>query len=126
LALIQDPETGFENFYPDTTALSDLLNRVKSGGLSLGMAKEVFEVMHQERRAAAGIIDERGLTQVSDEASLVAIVEKVIKDHPGQLEEFRSGKDKLFGFFMGQSQKELKGKGNPQTLKKILEDKLKT
>lgn len=125
LAVIQDPEKDFEAFYPDAPALTELLKRVKEKSLSFGMAKEVFETMLAEKRSAEEIIQEKGLSQVNDESDLQKIVDEVVQSNPKQLEQYHSGKDKLFGFFMGQCQKALKGKGNPQTLKALLEKALK-
>ncbi len=126
LAQISNIETDWAHFYPDADALADLLLKVKDGTLSLNLAKEVFEIMRAEKQPASKIIQERGLSQVSDESALAVVVDKIIADHPGQLAEFRSGKEKLFGFFMGQCQKALQGKGSPVTLKKLLEAKLKS
>jgi len=125
LALIQDVENDLPQFYPDASALSDLLGRVKNGQISLGMAKEILEIMVKEKSSAEAIIQSRGLAQVSDDGALQAIVDRVIAANPKQLAELRSGKDKLFGFFMGQCQKELQGKGNPGRLKELLEKSLK-
>jgi len=79
----------------------------------------------KEKSSAEVIIQARGLSQVSDDGALQAIVDRVIAANPKQLAELRSGKDKLFGFFMGQCQKELQGKGNPGRLKELLEKTLK-
>lgn len=125
LAKISNLETEMPNFYPDAKALTELLSLTKKGQLSLGMAKEVFEIMHSERKSAEQIVKEKGLSQVSDESALIAVVDQVLQENPAQVREFQSGKEKLFGFFMGQCQKNLKGKGNPAILKKILEEKLK-
>jgi aspartyl-tRNA(Asn)/glutamyl-tRNA(Gln) amidotransferase subunit B len=125
LAKITNVETEFKTFYPDANALADLLLKVKDKTLSLNLAKEVFEAMLLEKKSAAQIIKEKNLSQISDDSALLAVVDKIIADHPSQLGEYRSGKDKLFGFFMGQCQKALQGKGNPATLKELLEKKLK-
>lgn len=125
LALIQDIENDLPKFYPNADALSDLLSRVKNSQISLGMAKEILEIMVKEKSSAEVIIQARGLSQVSDDGALQAIVDRVIAANPKQLAELRSGKDKLFGFFMGQCQKELQGKGNPGRLKELLEKTLK-
>lgn len=125
LAVVDNIETDFEAFYPDADALAELLNKLKDKTLSLNMAKEVFELMRTEKKSAKDLIAERGLAQVSDEAELEKIVDDVLKNNPNQLDQYRGGKVKLFGFFMGQCQKILKGKGNPQTIKEILERKLK-
>ncbi|MBN8555217.1 MAG: Asp-tRNA(Asn)/Glu-tRNA(Gln) amidotransferase subunit GatB [Deltaproteobacteria bacterium] len=125
LAHIANVETDIETFFPDAKALSDLLLKMKDKTLSLNLAKEVFEIMMAEKKPAAQIISEKGMAQVSDDSALLAVIEKVIAENPGQLAELKAGKDKLFGFFMGQCQKALGGKGNPATLKELLEKKLK-
>lgn len=125
LAMIEDVENDLEQFYPTAEDLAELLLKLKDNSLSLSMAKEVFEAMVQEKRGAEEIILERGLSQVNDEAQLLKIIQEVIDRSPQQLEQFRSGKDKLFGYFMGQCQKELKGKANPAKLKSLLEKSLK-
>jgi aspartyl-tRNA(Asn)/glutamyl-tRNA(Gln) amidotransferase subunit B len=118
-------ETGFQNFYPDASSLAELLMQVKDGKLSLNMAKEVFDEMKSSRKKASAIIAEKGLEQVNDEAKLLDCIRSIMQDSPQQLEQFRAGKDKLFGFFMGQCQKRLQGKGNPVLLKELLERELK-
>lgn len=125
LAQIQDVEKDFSHFYPDAPALSELLAKVKDKTLSLNMAKEVFEEMMKSKVSATEIIKSKNLAQVSDESELRRILQKVLDDNPGQLAEYRSGKEKLFGFFMGQAQKVLQGKGNAQLLKELLETMLK-
>ncbi len=125
LAQIQDVERDFATFYPTAEALTELLLKVKDKTLSLGMAKEVFEEMLKTKKSALQLIQEKNLSQVSDEGALKAVIQKVIDDNPGQLKEYRSGKDKLFGYFMGQAQKALQGKGSPSTLKELLEKMLK-
>lgn len=125
LAKIANVETDLKNFYPGANELAELLLNVKNKTLSLNLAKEVFELMMAEQKSAAQIIKEKNLAQVSDDSALLAVVEKIVAENPNQLAEFRSGKDKLFGYFMGQCQKALQGKGNPATLKELLEKKLK-
>ena len=71
------------------------------------------------------IISEQGLQQVTDLSEIEKMVEEVIKKNPDQLEKYLSGKDRLFGFFVGQVMKESKGKANPAQVNQILKDKLK-
>lgn len=125
LAKIDDVETELKSFYPDANALSELLLKIKDGSLSLNMAKEVFDTMVETKEGALKIIDEKGLSQVNDDSALLKTIQDIMDSNPGQLEQYRSGKDKLFGFFMGQCQKALKGKANPVKLKALLEQKLK-
>ena len=70
------------------------------------------------------IIEKQGLKQVTDNTVIEAIIDKVITDHPTQVADYRSGKDKLFGFFVGLAMKETKGKANPQQLNELLKKKL--
>ncbi len=126
LAKIANVETDFATFYPDSKALIDLLKLIQGGTLSLNLAKEVFEHMLESKQSAEKIVSEKGLSQVSDDKALLAAIEEVIQGNPRQLAELKSGKDKLFGFFMGQCQKALKGKGHPARLKELLEQKLKS
>lgn len=125
LAKIQNVETDFKNFYPDSGALTELLLKVQDKTLSLNMAKEVFEEMLASKKPASQIIQEKNLVQVTDETALKAALQKVLDENPGQLAEYRAGKDKLFGFFMGQAQKALQGKASPAVLKSLLERMLK-
>jgi len=125
LALIDDIETGFQDFYPSAKALTELLSKVKNSELSLNMAKEVFEEMVATKASANEIISTKGLSQVNDQSELQKTIQDVIAANPSQLEDFRSGKDKLFGFFMGQCQKKLQGKANPALLKDLLMKELK-
>jgi len=125
LSKIQDVERDFATFYPHSKALSELLVKVKDKTLSLNMAKEVFEEMLSSKKSALQIIQEKNLAQVSDEGELKQVLQKVLDQNPGQLAEYRSGKDKLFGFFMGQAQKALQGKANAALLKDLLERMLK-
>ena len=125
LAKISNLEKEMKSFFPDAGALTELLQEIQSGNLSLGMAKEVFETMFAEKKRAKDIIESKGLAQINDEKIITDCVLAAMKEFPKQLSDFRSGKDKLFGFLMGQCQKSLKGKANPSLLKKILEENLK-
>jgi aspartyl-tRNA(Asn)/glutamyl-tRNA(Gln) amidotransferase subunit B len=125
LAKIADVERDFATFYPDAKALSELLLKIKDKTLSLNLAKEVFEEMMSSKKPATTIIQEKNLIQISDEGALKAAIQSILDANPGQLAEYRSGKDKLFGYFMGQCQKALQGKASPALLKDLLEKMLK-
>jgi len=105
-------------------ALAELLGLVADGTLSGKMAKEVFAEMTEGGRAARVIVDERSLGQISDSAALEAVVAAVVAANPGQAEEFRQGRDKVFGFFVGQVMKETKGQANPQVVNELLRRRL--
>ena len=106
-------------------ALAGLLARIADNTISGKIAKEVFEAMWAGEGAADAVIEARGLRQISDTGQLESIVEAVIAAHPGQVAEYRAGKDKLLGFFVGQVMKETRGKANPAEVNRILETRLK-
>jgi aspartyl-tRNA(Asn)/glutamyl-tRNA(Gln) amidotransferase subunit B len=109
----------------DSQRMGGLLQRINDNTISGKIAKQVFELMWQSSSTADEIIAEKGLKQISDTGAIEAIIDKIIADNPGQVEQFRSGKDKVFGFFVGQVMKEMQGKANPAEVNKMLKDKLK-
>tara|TARA_Y100000817_G_scaffold112367_1_gene87988 strand:+ start:53 stop:586 length:534 start_codon:yes stop_codon:yes gene_type:complete len=104
--------------------LSKLINLIKDGTISGKIAKTVFEEMIVGDQDPQKIIEAKGLKQESDPKALEELIEKVIQNNADKVAEYKSGKDKLFGFFVGQAMKESKGKGNPQLINKILKEKL--
>ncbi len=104
--------------------LSKLINLIKDGTISGKIAKTVFEEMIDGDKDPQKIIDTKGLKQQSDPKAIEELINKVIQDNAEKVTEYKSGKDKLFGFFVGQAMKESKGKGNPQLINKILKEKL--
>jgi aspartyl-tRNA(Asn)/glutamyl-tRNA(Gln) amidotransferase subunit B len=104
---------------------AELLKLVDEGTLSGRMAKDVFEEMFQSGRGAAEIVEEKGLEQVSDTGELEAIIDQVLADNPKQLEQYRAGKDKVVGFFVGQVMKATQGNANPKVVNELLAKKLK-
>ena len=104
--------------------LAALIQRIADGTLSGKLAKEVFEALWQSEGEVDAIIEARGLKQVSDSGAIEAIVDAILAANPNQVAEYRSGKDKMFGFFVGQAMKAMKGKANPQQLNDILKRKL--
>ncbi len=104
---------------------ADLLNRIEDGTISGKIAKEVFQAMWAGEGSVDFIIEAKGLKQITDSDEIEALVDKVIKDNPGQVEQYKSGKDKVFGFFVGQVMKLSKGKANPQQVNQLLKNKLK-
>ena len=105
-------------------ALAQLINRIADNTISGKIAKTVFEHMWDSKENADTIIEQQGLKQVTDSGAIEAIVDAVITNNPNQLEQYRSGKDKLFGFFVGQVMKESKGKANPAQVNELLKKKL--
>jgi len=106
------------------TNLAALIRSIDSGEISGKMAKTVFEEMSKNPEEPSSIIQRLGLAQVSDEASLAAIIERIVAANPKQLAEFRSGKTRVLGFFVGQVMKETKGQANPQVVNDLLQKTL--
>ena len=104
--------------------LAGLMDRIADDTISGKIAKEVFDAMWAGEGDADEVIDARGLKQITDMSAIEAVIDKVIADNPGQVAEYRSGKDKLIGYFVGQVMKETQGKANPAAVNKLLKDKL--
>ncbi len=107
-------------------SLAALIRRVDSGDISGKIGKTVFEEMYRTGENPDVVITRLGLVQVSDEASLLSVVEKVLQASPKQLAEYRSGREKVFGYFVGQVMKETRGQANPQKVNELLMRKLKS
>ena len=105
-------------------ALAGLLKRIADHTISGKIAKEVFAAMWDGEGDADDIVEQRGLRQITDSAAIEKIIDEVIAANPGQLEQFRGGKDKLFGFFVGQVMKATQGKANPGQVNQLLKKKL--
>jgi len=114
---IMDSPVGYER-------LSGLLARISDNTISGKIAKQVFEELWQSTSTADEIIVAKGLKQITDTGAIEAIIDKIIADNPGQVEQYRSGKDKVFAFFVGQVMKEMQGKANPAEVNKMLKAKL--
>ena len=104
--------------------LSKLINLIKDGTISGKIAKTIFELMMDGGKDPQKIVEEKGLKQESDPKAIEEIIVKVIKDNPNKVKEYKSGKAKLFGFFMGQVMKISGGKANPQLVNEILKKNL--
>ena len=104
--------------------LARLLNRISDNTISGKIAKEVFEAMWAGDGNADAVIESRGLQQITDASTIEAVVDEVIALNPGQVADFRGGKVKLMGFFVGQVMKETQGKANPGQVNKMLKEKL--
>ncbi len=108
----------------NATALAGLLGRIQDETISGKIAKEVFEAMWNGEGDADAVIEAKGLKQITDTGAIDAIIDEVMAKNPQQLEQYRSGKDKLFGFFVGQVMKATQGKANPAQVNERLKAKL--
>ena len=104
--------------------LAGLLGRIADNTISGKIAKDVFEAMWAEGKDADAIIESKGLKQITDTGAIEKAIDEVMAKNPGQLADYRSGKDKLFGFFVGQVMKATGGKANPAQLNELLKKKL--
>ena len=105
--------------------MAQLIDSISSGTISGRTAKEVFEIMKETGEEPNKIIESKGLQQKSDPKELEGIIDNVISENKDKVEQYKSGKDKLFGFFVGQVMKVSGGKANPQLVNDILKKKLK-
>jgi len=103
---------------------AELLKLVADGTISGSIAKQVFEIMLETGQGAAAIVEEKGLKQTSDTGAIEAVIAEILANNPGQLEQYRGGKEALFGFFVGQTMKAMQGKANPQVVNDLLKKAL--
>ena len=104
--------------------LGQLISRIEDSTISGKIAKDVFTKMWSTGKDVDTIIEEEGLKQVTDDKEIESLIDEVIQNNPEQLKQYQSGKDRLFGFFVGQVMKVSKGKANPQQVNDILKVKL--
>ncbi len=115
---------GIEESPVSPAQAGELLGLVADGTLSGTLAKQVFEIMLETGQGAAAIVEERGLKQTSDTGAIEAVIAEVMAANADKVAEYRSGKDKLFGFFVGQTMKAMGGKANPGVVNDLLKKAL--
>jgi aspartyl-tRNA(Asn)/glutamyl-tRNA(Gln) amidotransferase subunit B len=103
--------------------LGTLISRIEDSTISGKIAKDVFEKMWESSKGPDQIIAEQGLEQVTDDKEIESMIDEVIKNNPEQLKQYQSGKDRLFGFFVGQVMQASQGKANPKQVNEILKSK---
>ncbi len=108
----------------DAIHLAGLLKRISDKTISGKIAKQVFEILWQGLATADEIIEKEGLKQITDTGEIEIIIDKIIADNTPQVEQYRNGKEKVFGFFVGQVMKKTQGKANPADVNKMLKKKL--
>ena len=123
-ALLNEKDLGITQSPINAENLSKLINLIKNGTISGKIAKTVFELMANGDKDPQIIVEEKGLKQESDPKALESLIEKVITENPDKVKEYKSGKEKLFGFFVGQAMKASDGKANPKLVNDILKKKL--
>ncbi|MCB1744674.1 MAG: Asp-tRNA(Asn)/Glu-tRNA(Gln) amidotransferase GatCAB subunit B, partial [Gammaproteobacteria bacterium] len=108
-------------------ALGRLVTRIEDGTISGNIAKQVFEALWQseDELDPDQVIEAQGLRQMTDSGEIEKLVDEIVAASPAQVEQYRSGKDKVFGYFVGQVMKATKGKANPQQVNELLRARLK-
>ncbi len=124
LRFINEDKGDIRNCPMSAASLGDMINLIKEGTISGKMAKDLILEMYQTGKPPRAIIEEKGLIQITDEDALAGTIDDVIRANPNQLAQYRSGKDKLFGYFVGQVMKMTQGKANPQLINELLKKKL--
>ena len=118
--VINDEVYDISSLYPDS-----LINLISDGTISGRIAKNVFSEMFETKKNPSKVIDEKGLKQISSSDDLIPMIERVISNNLDKVDEYKNGKEQLFGFFVGQVMKQSGGKANPQLTNDILKKLLK-
>ncbi|MBT8146855.1 MAG: Asp-tRNA(Asn)/Glu-tRNA(Gln) amidotransferase subunit GatB [Gammaproteobacteria bacterium] len=125
LGLLNKNNWEFADSPIDAERLGTLIARIKDKTISGKIAKTVFEAMIEDQDDVDAIIDKKGLKQVTDSGAIESLIDEVITNNPDQVQQFRDGKEAVFGYLVGQAMKLSKGKANPAQVNQILRDKLK-
>jgi aspartyl-tRNA(Asn)/glutamyl-tRNA(Gln) amidotransferase subunit B len=105
-------------------ALAEMIRLIEDGIISGKMAKEIFVEMYKTGKPPKAIIEEKGMIQITDEAAITKTIADVLEANTAQVEQYRGGKEKLFGYFVGQVMKATQGKANPQLINELLKKML--
>lgn len=120
LAVVNEKKINISEFPVTPVNLGKLINLITSGTISGKIAKEIFPVMLEANQDPEKIVKEKNLVQISDSTEIESIVKKIIETNQEQVKEYQAGKEKVFGYFVGQVMKETKGKANPKLVNEIL------
>jgi len=126
LRIVNDQHIAVSDFPISPKNLSDMISLIIDGTISGKIAKEVFEEMLTTQESPKSIIEKKGLMQVSDESAIEKVIDEILGNNQGQVEQYKSGKQQVFGFFVGQTMKAMKGKANPKVVNELLERKLRS
>ncbi len=122
--IINERKISISEFPISATNLGKLINLIKSNKISSQIAKDVFPIMLEEDKAPNIIVEEKNLIQITDTSAIESAIDEVLNSNPKQVEEFKSGKEKVIGFLVGQVMQRTKGKANPKMVNEIMRDKL--
>jgi aspartyl-tRNA(Asn)/glutamyl-tRNA(Gln) amidotransferase subunit B len=125
LRVINDQHIAVSDFPITPKNLSDMINLIIDGTISGKIAKDVFEEMLKTKESPKAIVEKKGLVQVSDESAIEKVIDEILASNQGQVEQYKSGKQQVFSFFVGQTMKAMKGKANPKIVNEVLTRKLR-
>ena len=109
-----------KDFKPKAEHIGEIFKLIDEGVISGKIAKEIFEDMCETGEAPSAIVEKKGIKQVSDTGELETIIRKVLEENPKSVADFKAGKEKSFGFLVGQTMKATKGQGNPKLVNEVL------
>jgi len=124
LKILNENKIDIKDFNVTASSLGSLINLINDGTISGKIAKEIFPIMNQEEKEPLEIIKEKNLFQIKDETELEKIIDQILAKNTTELEQYYDGKEKVFGFFVGQVMKMTHGKANPKSVNEILKKKL--
>ena len=124
LRIVNDKHIAVSDFPISSSDLSEMLNLIVDGTISGKIAKDVFEEMLKTKESPKKIIEKKSLKQVSDESAIEKVIDAILIKNATQVAEYKDGKTQVFGFFVGQIMKEMKGKANPKVVNELLKKKL--
>lgn len=124
LRVVNEKHIAVSDFPVPPASLSEMINLILDGTISGKIAKDVFEEMLSSREPAKAIVEKKGLVQVSDESAIEKVIGEILAKNHEQAEQYRNGKTQVFGFFVGQTMKAMKGKANPKVVNEVLKRKL--
>lgn len=124
LRTLNENKIDIKDFHVSSKNLGELINLISDGTISGKIAKEIFPIMFQEKKEPLEIIKEKNLFQMKDTSQLEKIADEIIIRNPSELKQYIEGKEKVFGFFVGQVMKNTEGKANPKSVNDILRKKL--
>lgn len=120
IGYLKEHKLHISNFKMSPNKLAELMNLLEDGAINNRGAQEVFEVVAQDGTSPAQVVKDKGLEQIGDTAELEKIVKEIVDANPESVVKYKGGKDKLFGFFVGQAMQKTKGKGNPKIINELL------
>jgi aspartyl-tRNA(Asn)/glutamyl-tRNA(Gln) amidotransferase subunit B len=124
LKVINEKKIDIKDFSISADNLAELINIINDNTISGKIAKEIFPEMLKENKKPLDIVKTKNLLQITDTTEIAGIIDDVLSKFPNEVQEFLTGKEKVFGFFIGKIMKETKGKANPKIVNELLREKI--